>query len=224
MIKITKQISVDVAQENLIKSIVAKQYDNDSRFLKVRLTNEGKQINVNPTSVVTINALREDDEAKAFAGTVNEDGTVTVPITNWMLELDGQIKCDISVINTEQRKLSSTAFTIQVEAATYDGGNISDDDKYDILVNLIAEVKSLEEDLETKLANGEFKGEKGDKGDAGVIKFIPVTTLPTENIDENAIYIVPADNTDEQNNYEEFYQVFRCCIAAFGLIYSLCAG
>ena len=207
MIKITKQISVDVAQENIIKSIVAKQYDNDSRFLKVRLTNEGKQINVNPTSVVTINALREDDEAKAFAGTVNEDGTVTVPITNWMLELDGQIKCDISVINAEQRKLSSTAFTIQVEAATYDGGNISDDDKYDILVNLIAEVKSLEEDLETKLANGEFKGEKGDKGDAGVIKFIPVTTLPTENIDENAIYIVPADNTDERNNYEEFVRI-----------------
>ena len=167
MIKITKQISVDVAQENVIKSIVAKQYDNDSRFLKVRLTNEGKQINVNPTSVVTINALREDDEAKAFAGTVNEDGTVTVPITNWMLELDGQIKCDISVINTEQRKLSSTAFTIQVEAATYDGGDISDDDDYDILVKLIAEVKALEDDLKSKLANGEFKGEKGEKGDKG---------------------------------------------------------
>ena len=121
MIKITKQISVDVASENVFQSIIAKQFDNDSRFLRVQLTNEGKQIAVDPSSTVLINARREDNDSKAFGGAVNEDGTVTVPITSWMLDLDGQVECDISVIDSEQRKLSSTGFTITVQAAAYDG-------------------------------------------------------------------------------------------------------
>lgn len=143
MASIIKQISVDVAAENIFQSIIAKQFDNDSRFLTVQLTNEGEKINVSPTSVVIINALREDNEAQAFGGTVNEDGTVTVPITYWMLELDGQVKCDISVIDSEQRKLSSTSFTISVEAAAYSGTDIVEDDDYDILVSLIADVSSV---------------------------------------------------------------------------------
>lgn len=138
MVKIVKHISVDVAAQNVFQSIIAKQYDNDSRFLTVRLTNEGKPINVKESSQVLINARREDNEATAFTGTVNEDGTITVPITYWMLELDGQVECDISVINSERRKLSSTTFTINVEAATYDGEDISEDENYDIMVELAA--------------------------------------------------------------------------------------
>lgn len=38
------------------------------------------------------------------------------------------------------------------------------------------------------------QGDKGDKGDTGAIKFIPVTTLPTKNIDTNAVYLVPITN------------------------------
>ena len=49
---------------------------------------------------------------------------------------------------------------------------------------------------------------EGKKGDAGFIKFIPVKELPTENIDVNAIYLVPAKNVDAQNNYEEFVNVY----------------
>jgi hypothetical protein len=48
------------------------------------------------------------------------------------------------------------------------------------------------------------QGEKGDKGDAGSIKFIPVATLPTENIDESAIYLVPIEGEDEQNRFTEY--------------------
>lgn len=140
---IVKQITVDVAAENIFQSIIAKQYDTDSRFLTVQLTNEGENIVVAATSTVVINALREDNEAKAFGGTVNENGTVTVPITSWMLELDGTVKCDISVYEAE-RKLTSTTFTISVEAAAYAGSDITEDENYDILVTLIAECQEIE--------------------------------------------------------------------------------
>lgn len=48
------------------------------------------------------------------------------------------------------------------------------------------------------------KGDKGEKGDAGAIKFITAVSLPTENIDDSAIYLVPmADGTDE-NRFAEY--------------------
>nr|DAJ08095.1 MAG TPA: BppU domain protein [Caudoviricetes sp.] len=145
MALIVKKLSVDVAQENIFQSIIAKQYDTDSRFLSVQLTNEGENIEVSPTSVVIINAVREDGESKAFAGTVNDDGTVTLPITYWMLELDGNVKCDISVIDSDQRKLTTTSFNISVEVAAYSGTDITEDESYDVLVSLIGEISEIQE-------------------------------------------------------------------------------
>lgn len=141
MATITREITVDVAQKNLFfKTIVAKQYDNNSRFLKVTMTNEGKKINVDADSTtVIISTKRADKQSKAFAGAVNEDGTVTVPLTSWMLELDDVVTCDISIVDAEGRKLTSTSFNIEVEAASYSGDDISDDENYDLLITLLAE-------------------------------------------------------------------------------------
>ena len=136
--QIIKHTTLDVAAQNTIQPIVAKQYDSGSRFITAQLTNEGEEIFVSPSSVVLINASREDKAAQAFAGTVNEDGTITVPITRWMLELDGMVTCDVTVIDSEQRKLSTTSFEIMVEPASYNGEDVSEDD-YDLLTNLIAE-------------------------------------------------------------------------------------
>ena len=143
MAKIVKSLSLDVSLQNRIQAVLAKQYDKDSRFLKIRMLNEGEPITVEQTSIVTINALRADNTSKAFAGEVNEDGTVTVPMTYWMLELDDKVSCDISVTDAQGRKLSTLNFTIEVEHANYAGDDISTDDKYDVLTQLIAEVSEL---------------------------------------------------------------------------------
>lgn len=143
MAKIVKSLSLDVSLQNRIQAVLAKQYDKDSRFLKIRMTNEGEPVTIEQTSIVTINALRADNTSKAFAGEVNEDGTVTVPMTYWMLELDDKVSCDISVTDAQGRKLSTLNFTIEVEHANYAGDDISTDDNYDVLTQLIAEVSEL---------------------------------------------------------------------------------
>ena len=143
MVTIYKKLSIDVAENNTFQSIIAKQYDSKSRFITAKLLNEGAELVVPNTAVVTINALRPDNQAQAFAGTVNEDGSVTVPITAWILELDGLVTCDISVIDsTTEEKLTTTAFTISVEAASYSGSDIEEDENYDILVSLIVDVQT----------------------------------------------------------------------------------
>ena len=49
-----------------------------------------------------------------------------------------------------------------------------------------------------------FKGDKGDKGEAGKIEFIIVSSLPTENIDERAMYLKPSEDPQTQNAYDEY--------------------
>lgn len=49
---------------------------------------------------------------------------------------------------------------------------------------------------------------QGPKGDAGAVKMIIVQVLPTEDIDESAIYLVPLENpTEEGNNYAEYVYI-----------------
>ena len=51
------------------------------------------------------------------------------------------------------------------------------------------------------------QGIQGPKGDAGSVKFIVTTELPTANIDENVIYMIPAKASEEKNTYEEYIYV-----------------
>ena len=50
-------------------------------------------------------------------------------------------------------------------------------------------------------------GKTGEKGDAGSVKFIIANELPTENIEESAIYMIPSGATTEGNTYEEYIYV-----------------
>jgi len=152
MATITKELSVDVAQLNRFSAIVAKQYDKQSRFLKVTLQNQGQDIIVDSASTVVINARREDDASKTFAGTVNNDGTVTVPLTYWMLELDGVVECDISIITGDTTVLTTTLFDLEVqEAAAPDDSDISGDDDYGVLIKLIADVQAIKDAEATRV-------------------------------------------------------------------------
>lgn len=134
MAQIIQNITVEVSKPNFFQAIVAKQYDSDSRFLKATFVHGSEKINVLPTSTVTINAKRNDGGEKSFTGVVNADGTVTVPLTYWILELNGTVECDISVIDTDGRKLTSTKFIVEVERASCANVDASETEKYDVII------------------------------------------------------------------------------------------
>lgn len=153
MAQIIKEITVDVAKKNLFQAIVAKQNDSNSRFLKCTLLNEGAQIIVPSSATAIINAERADDTSAAFMGTVNEDGTVTVPLTGWMLALDDIVRCSISVIDSDDQKLTSTSFSVEVESVEFSDSDISQDENYDILINLISDCSDVKVDCENAAAD-----------------------------------------------------------------------
>lgn len=146
MAKVIHKIKVEVAKPNFFQAIVAKQFDKGSRFLNVTFVDEGEKIEIAKGSTVTINATRSDGGEKKFAGSVNSDGTATVPLTYWMLELEGKVKIDISVTDTSGSTLTSTSFNIEVEKASCgDSGVSEDDEEVDVLISLIKEVQNVKE-------------------------------------------------------------------------------
>lgn len=148
MIQIIKEITLEVSKPNLFQAIVAKQYDMNTRFLKATLVDGKDIINIpaSSTAKIVINAERRDGQSKSFDGVINEDGTVTVPLHSWMLELDGTVVCDVSVIDTatdDNKKLTTTSFNLLVEKAAYGGTDITSDPQYDILVQLIKKCQEI---------------------------------------------------------------------------------
>ena len=142
MIKINKKIDVELTKPNIFQAIVAKQYDMNTRFLDVTLKDDGNRVDIPniETVKVIINAERPDGLSLGFEGVINDDGTVTVPLEYDMLELDGTVICDISVIDTDPdnpKKLTTTSFTLMVEKAAYGGDDVTSDPQYDVLVQLL---------------------------------------------------------------------------------------
>lgn len=151
MPKITSDIQVDVTQFNTFPAIIAKQFDKSARFLKVQFLKDGELIEIESSASVVINARRADDQSKSFSGVVNADGTVTVPISYWMLELDDKVSCDITIVNeSEESELSSTLFYIDVqESASQSDEEISNDENGSLLLDLLKRVEPFDKAMTT---------------------------------------------------------------------------
>lgn len=70
--------------------------------------------------------------------------------------------------------------------------------------------KAVADALEEAKASGDFKGEKGDKGDAGAIEFIVVTELPAIG-DGSKIYLMPETDGEEPNRFGEYVFIEGAC-------------
>ena len=173
-------IQLDLCKKNSYKAIPTKQLDTNSRFLRVELLDNGSQYDFND-DVTVILASTRNGETKAYKCTV-EGGCVVAPLTSWMLAEEGYVDCEIVLVDTASNsKLSSFAFSICVDESIYNDETISQDENYNVLLQLITEVDTavkscntatekateIYNTVETKLNNGELKGEKGDKGDHG---------------------------------------------------------
>ena len=144
---VIKPITLEVSKPNVFQAIAAKQGDSNSRFLKATIVNEGVMIPVLSTSTVVINAKRNDGQSNSFFGETNEDGTATVPVHSWMLELVGYVNCDVSIIDTQGRKLTTTSFTLLVEEASNNGSDMSETEQYDFITE-VASMVSKKADID----------------------------------------------------------------------------
>lgn len=143
MEKVITGIKLDTVKPNNIV-VHAKQYDANTRYLCVTILNNGVQYPAESTQTARINVYRADGKSEAFAGEVNTDGTVTVPVPYFAVELDDRAMCDISVIGANDEKITTLRFVLQVEPASYDGDVISTDDAHTAMSYLEQFARSLD--------------------------------------------------------------------------------
>ena len=129
---------------------------------------------------------------QVFAGTVCPIPVIQNTLITWVGVFAGTIN--------DGTLSTSTPALVKCAPCITDGDKVPlapPDDVYNQIIQLI-------NDGMIKGDKGD-KGEKGEKGDAGAIKFISVTSLPTENIETDAIYLVPVpDSTEEENRFNEY--------------------
>lgn len=148
MITNTKSIILDVGEQTLSESISAKQYDVNSRFINLTVKNNGETIPLTEESTVIFNVRRPDGESKRFIGEVLANGTVNVPLDLWALTKAGAMQCDLSIIEDADAKLSTFAFPVQIEKASYNPKNMLNVGNYDVLMRIVTDYKEIKESLE----------------------------------------------------------------------------
>ena len=105
---------LDVTERDSMQTLVARQGDSATRFLRLHLLSLGEPIGVEETALVSLNARNAADEVRSFEGKVNADGSVTLPIGAWMLKSVGPVLCDVSVFDTVGGRLTTPTFEVEV--------------------------------------------------------------------------------------------------------------
>ena len=155
MIQIIRTVSADVVKRGATRQVYAKQNDLNSRFLNVHIQEDGKDIIVNANSTVILNVQRPDKLENMFYGSVNEDGTVQIPLTSWMLELEGTLLCDISIVYEGVAKLTTMQFNMYVEAAVCSDESIIETEDYSVIVDLLKRTEAATKNSEELRENCE---------------------------------------------------------------------
>lgn len=129
--KYIQKITLDLYELNTYKYVRAKQGDERSRFLQVTITSCGDKITPDDGSEIIFRALKPDGTSIYNPATKNEDGTVTVELTDQTLAVDGKVVADLSIVS--DGIASTLSFFIQVDRAPL-GKNIPSDNEFLVLV------------------------------------------------------------------------------------------
>ena len=221
MIKI--EIERKTRQVNIDKSLLGNDNENLQDNLEFSFLDEF----VNGQARLE---LKFKDNQKTFITLEKVDETYTTPVTN-VMTVQGKVYAQLVITEgTDEESIplfKSNIFYFYVnESINAETGDrepyIEWIDKANIKLNQMDNLNIEAEKQEhtttitvtrkdgtsyqVEVLDGE-KGEKGDTGAPGAIKWIMVDELPTQSIQVDAMYLVPKDNPDTKDIYDEYVYV-----------------
>lgn len=131
---------VDESSRNNPSYVYAKQFDTDSRFLKVTLMDSSGFQPI--TGLAQLNALKPDGTTEYVSGTVNADGTTTFKLATNLLSVPGTVSCDISVFGEDEDDLllTTSSFYIVVDRSYYDEDAIESSDEFSTVSTALSQM------------------------------------------------------------------------------------
>ncbi len=168
--------SLDLQKNGAQWSIDIKQNDVNSRRIVISLTDGGKAFILGGDMIATIYGKKTDGNV-IYKDCSIENGMAIVDVEKQLITAAGTVECELRIYDSNAagaQLLTTPRFNIEVYDVLSDENRITSTSDYSALAS--ETVKSQEatkrandisETLETKLANGELKGEKGDTGPQG---------------------------------------------------------
>lgn len=93
--------------------------------------------------------------------------TIIYSITPQTTAVSGLVDCEINLYGADEGLIGSPRFSIIVDERVVGEEKIESTAEFSALTTLYSQTNKLKTEVENKLANGDFKGDKGDKGDTG---------------------------------------------------------
>ena len=119
----------DISHRNNPAYVYAKQNDADSRYLIVDVAGMSGDIAVD--GMAQLNATKPDGTHSYIAGTIEQDGTIVIGLTDQLLAVAGVISCDIRIAGSNYTTaLTTSTFYIVVEESNYDSEAIKSENEY----------------------------------------------------------------------------------------------
>lgn len=168
--------SLDLQKSGAQWSIDIKRNDVNSRRIVISLTDGGKAFILGGDMIATIYGKKTDGNV-IYKDCTIENGMAIVDVEKQLITAAGSVECELRIYDSNAagaQLLTTPRFNIEVYDVLSDENRITSTSDYSALAS--ETVKSQEatkrandiaETLETKLANGELKGEKGDTGPQG---------------------------------------------------------
>ena len=168
--------SLDLQKSGAQWSIDVKLNDVNSRRIVISLTDGGKAFILGGDMIATIYGKKTDGNV-IYKDCTIENGMAIVDVEKQLITAAGTVECELRIYDSNAagaQLLTTPRFNIEVYDVLSDENRITSTSDYSALAS--ETVKSQEatkrandisKTLETKLANGELKGEKGDTGPQG---------------------------------------------------------
>lgn len=166
------RISLDIHNTSSQTSISVKRGDT-ARGLHITLTENGKPYKIADgcSAVFRMKKPADDNGYRAivYNECIIEGNTIVYPLTSSNTEIVGAADCEISLYGADKKVITSPHFSMVIADKVNTDGEVETigHNELTALVNATVEAKAVTEEVEQKLANGDFVGEKGEKGEKG---------------------------------------------------------
>lgn len=162
MINSHYKISLDIQDHGSHVSLKAKRGDT-GRILEITLTDGGKPYKITSDCLAVFTA-KKSDGTTIYNGCSIINGAIYYVFTEQTALSVGVSNCEIKIYGSGAKLLTSASFTLIIEDTILNEQTILSMNEVTALTKLISDANTVIQEVNRKLANGEFVGPQGVSG------------------------------------------------------------
>lgn len=163
------KFSLDIHQTR-VQTFFSVMRGDTKRRIEVMLTETGEPYYITDDCYAVFSAEKADGH-KIYNDCEIVDNAICYKLTPQTVSTAGLLRCELKLYGAEDALITSPRFSISVDPTINEEDEIEIESADEItgLTKLIAETQEVKTEIEQKLENGEFVGERGPQGEVGPV-------------------------------------------------------